>query len=663
MSRSAASPGRPAPFDPGYAWSLSQALSPHPKVRIANVDDDGTITNLYRSTVPKSGPAPAPGRPYALHLADETGRYRLLGFDLDTQKGPVAADLDRLRALLTRAGLPHVVCASGPGGGRHVWVGLAQPVPAAVVAGIARGLAAMLPSLDTAPLLNPRTGALRPPLAPHRLGGRSEVLDGRLSDLLRPVATPAQVLTLAGLVAAHTTASPRPADALATASDTDGHRHLPGPRRALSGRSHAALHDTPSATADASAVLATALCGAVRARWHLADVLALLPTAAGLDHARTERAGTGPRRRRRPEEQTALLVRQWNRAVDVVCANPRSVTDTTSTDTTSTDPTFVPRCAVVVAAVASVQGRADAAPGRWARPGGPADRRVLDVACELMLAAVTTDIELDTRRLALLSGIGRDTARVALHRLSSDGWLTPSTPAAGVHGAHWALPDPVVPGVERTADELSTREMSIGRSQGTPSPLKHPSPARTAWRSHLGHRISAVLHDALTAPGLGHHTARVYQLLTTTPIELLNLAARTGYSPTCLRRFLDRLAGHRLAKIDRTGRWRILGRSHTSGTRLDRAARTLGVVDVLTERAGRYRIERQAWAWWIDELDWRRLSAAQKRRFPGVGQTVLPLAGHDTLTRHHRGPHPRTNQGRADFAAARRHLTELPHAS
>ena len=96
-------------------------------------------------------------------------------------------------------------------------------------------------------------------------------------------------------------------------------------------------------------MLATALCGAVRARWHLADVLALLPTAPGLDHARTERAGTGPRRRRHPAEQVAVLTRQWNRAVDVVCANPRAVTDTAAAD-----PTFLPRCAVVVAAVAVV---------------------------------------------------------------------------------------------------------------------------------------------------------------------------------------------------------------------------------------------------------------------------------------------------------------------
>ena len=659
MSRSAAKPGCPATTDAGDAWALAQALSPHPRVRVATVDDDGAVTNLYRSTVPRTGPSPAPGRPYALHLADEAGRYRLLGFDLDAGKGPVAADVDRLRALLTRAGLAHVVCASGPGGGRHVWVALAQPVTAAVVAGIARGLAALLPSLDTAPLRNPRTGALRPPLAPHRLGGRSEVLDGRLSDLLRPVAGPAQVLTLAGLLEARTAAVQRPVEAVPAGRDADGHRYLPGSRRALSGRAHAALHDPLPASADASAVLATVLCGAVRARWHLAEVLALLPTAPGLDHARTERAGTGPRRRRRPAEQTAVLTRQWNRAVDVVCANPQSAV----TDTAAADPTFLPRCGVVVAAVAAVQGRADAAPGRWARPGGPADRRVLDVACELMLAAVTTDIELDTRRLALLSGIGRDTARVALHRLTADGWLTPSIPAAGVHGGHWALPASVLAAVERTAPELSTTEIGTGRSQGTPSPLEDPLRARRAWRSHLAHRTSAVVHDALSAAGLGHHTARVYQLLTTTPAAVIDLAIRTGYSSTRLRCLLDHLAGHRLARADRVGRWLLLGRSHSTGTRLDRAARTLGVHGVLAKRAGRYSLERQAWAWWIDELTWRGLSAAQKRRTPGAGQTVLPLAGHDTLSRHHRGPHPRTSNDRADFAAARRYLAEVPQAS
>ena len=592
--------------------------------------------------------------PYALHLADQKARFRLLGFDLDSKAGPVAADLARLRTLLTRSGLPHVVCASGPGGGRHVWVALAEPVGAVVVAGIARGLAALLPSLDISPLTNPRTGALRPPLAPHRLGGRSEILNGRLADLLRPTATSAQVLTLAGLVQAEQTVTERPASPQVTTRDAAGHRCLPGSRRPLSARAHTALHDPLPPTADASAVLAAVLCGAVRARWHLVDLLALLATAPGLQHARTERAGAG-RRVRAAAEQVEVLTRQWNRAVDTVATGPH-----TTHDTAAGDPTFESRCAAVVAMISAVQQRGDASPGRWARGGGPADRRVLDVASHLMLTAVTTDIELDTRRLAQLAGISRSTAHLALQRLTADGWLTPGTPAAGVHGAHWALP--AVPD-QRPAADPSTRHMDPARTQGTPSPLPAPSRARTAWLSHLAHRTAAVLHDALTAGGLGHHTARVYQALTTTAVDVLDLVARTGYSPPRLRRYLDRLADRRLARTDRVGRWLLCGRGHSTGTRLDRAARILGVRGVLADRARRYRIERDAWAWWVDELSWRRLPAAQKRRAPGVGQTVIAFVGHDTLSRHHRGPHPRTSGGRADFRAARRHLSELPEAS
>lgn len=150
MNRNVASARRPITGDSADAWVLAQALYLHSRVRVANVDDYA-INNVYRSTVPKPGPSPEPGRPYGW-----------------------LADLDRLRVLLTRAG-PHVV--SGPGGGCHVWVAPAQPV-ASVVAPIALGLAAMLLSRDSSPLLNPVTGPLQLPVAPHRLGGRSKVLDG-----------------------------------------------------------------------------------------------------------------------------------------------------------------------------------------------------------------------------------------------------------------------------------------------------------------------------------------------------------------------------------------------------------------------------------------------------------------------------------------------------
>ena len=632
-------------------WSLACALSPHPRVRVADVDEAGAIANSYRGTVPAAGPAPAVDRPWAIHLADDRGRYRLLGFDLDAKRGPAAADVQRLRELLTRAGMPHVVCVSGPGGGRHVWAALAEPVTAVVVAGIARGLTGLLPSLDPIPLLNPRTGALRPPLAPHRHGGRSEVIAGQLADLTRPVATAAHVLTLAGLVQAdqgETDPEQPPRARLGLAVDEHGHRHLRGPRRPLTAHARTALHEPPGPGADTSVVLRTALCGAVHARWRLADVRALLATAPGLEHVRTRAAGPGGARQPYPEHETRTrLAAEWDRAVAFVAAHPVGP---------AADPAFQARQESVAAAVAAVQRRADASPGRWAQGGGPADRRVLDLACRLMLDAVRVDIELDTRRAGDLTGISRETARIALRRLAGDGWLSPAAAAAGAHGAHWTLPTLPRGDRDRPRTELSTPSVDPGLSQENTRP-GYPSLNYSAWRSHLTHRTTVLRHDALTHTGLGHHTARVYQALTSTPAEVVDLIGRTGYSRPRLSRLLDRLATHYLARTDRRGRWQLRGRTHTSGTRLGRAARTFEVLGLLADRARRYAIERAAWAWWTDELAWRRAPAAVKQRAPGAGQLELvPTVG--GRVRDHRGRHPVDHRGRADYAAALAHLRQ-----
>ena len=639
-------------------WALVRQMSPNPRVRVARFDESvGAYLNSYDASVPVQGPPPASGQPYAIHLTDERGRNRLLGFDFDAKRGPVSSDVARLRALLNRAGLPHVVCASGPGGGRHVWVGLAEPVRADVVKPMAIGLGRMLPTYDPTPLTNPRTGALRPPLAPHRLGGRSEIVDGQLSDLLRPVAPAAAVLTLAGLVQAaqppEATQDDHGSGAYTVVVDQRGHRRLRGQRRELSAAVRAALCNELPHGADTSDTLRVVLCGAVHARWRFAEIRARLDAGdPGLEHCRS-RAGAGPGAARQPYgtvEQHRRLAAEWDRAVGYVSTHPVAAA--------IDDVEFEARRQAVTAAVAAIQRRADAAPGRWARPGGPADRRVLDVTCALMLAAVRTDIELDIRRAGSLAGMGREAARVSLHRLARDGWLMPGAPSTGVHGAHWALL--VSPGDlrERRDAELSTERKHLTRSQGNTRP-RDPSPDYWAWRSHLDNRTTAVLHDALTHAGLGHHVARVYQALNSAPTDLLDLMTITGYTRSRLAALLDRLAGHRLAKTDRRGRWQLLGRTHTSGTRLGRAARTLGVLGLLAERRRRYRIERAAWAWWTDELAWRRASAAIKRRSPGAGQLELVGAAYPRPREHH-GQHPVDHRGRADYAAALAHLATRP---
>jgi hypothetical protein len=123
-------------------------------------------------------PETLPAAPYAVLLADGAA-YHSLGFDFDAHgehsPAQVAADADALESLLRNAGVAHFSTVSSSSGGIHVWVPLAQPLKAPVVRRLAEAVATRFASFDPAPLCNPRAGAMRPPLAPHLDGSRSEL--------------------------------------------------------------------------------------------------------------------------------------------------------------------------------------------------------------------------------------------------------------------------------------------------------------------------------------------------------------------------------------------------------------------------------------------------------------------------------------------------------
>ena len=670
-------PGRPAPATAlDDAWALTERISPRRSVRVADVDPaTGRPVNVYSSTRPTRGPRP--DVPWAVPLADTAGCYRLLGLDLDTRRaGPAAvlADLADVVALLDELDVAHVVCASGPGGGRHVWAALPGGAPAAQVARLARALRRRLPTLDTAPLCNPAAGCLRPPGAPHRAGGTSTVLAGDLRTLVCPAGpgdVAARLLTLLGA-----DDPPAPADEEDRAAglaarlpqlvDDEHGPHLAGPRRPLPAASARALAD---GAPDASAALHAVLLGAARARWTLADVAALPAGAPGLAHATSRRdpaRPAGPRQPRTTADRDAVLSRQWTRAVARVLATPG----------TGHDPTFDDRAGALAAHVAAVQTRAGAAPGRWATAGGPADRRVLDGLCSLALHAVRADVAADVRRLALLVGVGRETARTALHRLAADGWLTHAAPSDGPRAAVWALPAvPVQPQQVATPspDVPSTAGVPLARSQADPrppSPVTHCNPAdrpaaleddptpgadaRAAWQHRLTTRLTTGTHDTWTSNGLGLAVERTWTALTSSAATTARIATRTGTDPATAARHLHHLHAVHLARPGRqAGTW-----ERGPGT-LDDAAARLGTVGTLTARARAYALEQDVWAWWCDELRWRRQrtvgrSGQRPRRLPGLGQGVLGLSALGPRGRH--GPYPRRPGGRSDHGGARRQL-------
>ena len=189
------------PADVADAWAVTAQISPRSLVRAAAVDADGRPINSYPLFHPVAGMRPR--TPWAVHLADHAGNFHLVCADLDakTSAQDAAADATRLSGLLAEFGLPHVVCASGPTGGRHVWLALRDTVDAVLVSALAHLLKAWLPTMDASPMLNPASGCVRPPGAPHRLGGASRVIAGSLSDLTQPTVTANQIRTLVGRLA------------------------------------------------------------------------------------------------------------------------------------------------------------------------------------------------------------------------------------------------------------------------------------------------------------------------------------------------------------------------------------------------------------------------------------------------------------------------------
>src|SRR5699024_8678079 len=186
---------------------------------------------------------------------------------------------------------------------------------------------------------------------------------------------------------------------------------------------------------DASAVLWRVLLAAAPSRSrHEGGAAPADPPGMAHPLPQRSRCTRGPRA---PAQAAERLSHHPNRAVPWVAANSRRGRDA--------DRPSAPRAAAIAGHVRQIQQRADASAGRWSTAAGPTDRRVLDVLCLLALQGLTAAVEADIRRLGLLAGIGRETARTGLLRLAPDGWITQHSAAEGPRAACWNLgPAPVI---------------------------------------------------------------------------------------------------------------------------------------------------------------------------------------------------------------------------
>lgn len=587
-----------------------------------------------------------PSGPYALYLADERGRFRFVVFDLDAKAGgaeQVREDAAFLAEHLDAAGLAYLVAASGSPGGIHLWVPVVDPravgAPAHLVARIAHAAGHRCPSVDKSALLNPVTGCVRPPGAPHRNGGYSRLIEPR-DPMAAAAYADAAPNTLARLERFAEALGPVPVEEDPdTAAGTGGvidtaAVRLVGRRREMTPATAALLAQAPEA--DASAHLARILTGLALSRWSLADVLtefAERPAAPGWAHVRTQ-AVDGGRRARRGAEQQRLLTRQWSRQVEYAARLPRREQRTRDT----------PQVRALVETVWSVEqvSTATAEFGHfWRTQSGASDRKAVHFVAQMALEGLTDTVEVDGRRLADATGMTHSTAARALGRLVMDGRLILALEGEGRRAHTYRI----VPPTEWAVQQVREAPTVQGGTQATPAPAACPPDlTREALLTRMRARSEHATHDVWTAPrprgtgGLGRHLEATAAALeetpkNTNPYDVDFLIRRTGYTPDTIARHLRTLASwHLLTTTDTTGHLR------TRPDRYDDTARALNVEGTRARRMARYEHERRVWAAWVAEVETLRAPR-------GSLVQMLPA--------HRRTRYPRTRDGRPDHAAAR----------
>lgn len=405
-----------------FAWQFTQLLALRNTVRIHTPETGGyTHTHTVAHT-------PPPERPWALNLTDTTGNYWYLVLDLDTHTRhtprQVNDDLTTLTALLTRHAITYTVCASSTSGGKHVWIALAEPLPADDARAFASACQNHATTLDISPLVNPTSGSVRPPYSPHPAGGISQPVTDPF-PLLTPTTTPAHIRAFTREHTPHPAADTR-AHTLPT--HTDGHPWNPGTRRPLPARiRELAATSNPD---DHSAAMWTILTAAVRAHWTFTDLLTVIDQP-GLTSLTSHNRGTRPRTRRR--DITRYAARVWVRAVETVTRNTTShptpagnEPSRLDTITTYIDTQLIPTI--------------NADP--WfteAHNGGPNSLRVLVALADWTRQAARYEIAADVRRLAEATGMSHVTAAASLKRLQQRGYVRLVLPSQGRDAAVWTV--------------------------------------------------------------------------------------------------------------------------------------------------------------------------------------------------------------------------------
>lgn len=623
------------------AWELTRRMSPRDDVHVMKRDAYGRLDVNNYPLIHRVGPI-EPTTPWTIYLTDCMHRYRFVPFDFDGKNddGPdpdlmdqAQDQCDALSQILDELGIRHVVCESSGTGGRHIWIAIRGGADKDVVAAIVAAAKANYRQLDTAPTANWSTGAMRPPLSPHRDGSFSTVIKGDLSDLLFPSTTTADLEALAGRLNEHAPVliaqESRPSGPVDPSHKT--HRPL-----SPAGVAHMA---TIGGGSDPSKTGFLCLLSAANANWTFLDVEHAAKTAPGMEHYRSKKQDGG-RRPRSAADTRSRLARGWDRAVRYASVERLIPAQKEPEDLTELN--------TIVTAVEDLMMRFRVNPGRWGASEATSNHQsILRALAFLTLHAGKSVVAASTRDLGLISGLGKTTACTALRALAEAGYIQLVTGSVEGNAAEWRL-----------ASTLSTPPSTVRShllNNAPPPPADRPISSRNPAelfnaRAILVDELEAQLidqrHDLFTRRGLGHLAGKVYALLGKHAALSIETAAKLlGVSTRHAATILSRLRTHKLIVSHRDG-W-----ARSKRDLRDKAAEAINVSGALVTRAECYRVDREVWAWWRSELATMNASPRKRPRRPHVSSR--PLFDANSPGERVWPRYPRSSDGRADHRAAR----------
>lgn len=439
-----------------------------------------------------------PSLPYAIYLHDIAGCAPTLALEFDGAHGDPGIEAAGLAGRLRATGFECVLCASGRPGHRHLFAAVRPPLAPQAVRELLDRLRTLAPSLDPSPMLNARTGAIRPPLAPHRLGGCSALVDPTnaeeaLAILRRPNPT--------ALLKQATATIPSPGRS---------HVNLRGGltilERPLSEATAYLLRegDTARSYRSRSDAEAALVLGLVNAGWPPERIQAVAedPVNLGFPKYREKLA-------RSIQDAQRYLERTITWAITTASANPP------------------------IAGQIQEELRRLAEEALIWHPGGrtaAVDRIVLLAHVRAALAARSREHGLSVRQCAEWAGVvDHHTVTRARRRLARTGWLAPA-------------------GDERLAGAAQLFSLLGGRRGGEKSPHSLP-------RGRGGMGLRLLTPDVFRAGALGPGAGEVHALLVESGHEwtVTAIGATLGHDRKTVRRHLRALSQLRLALCSPVG--------------------------------------------------------------------------------------------------------------